>query len=59
MVFWDVRLCSVVSYCHVYEWLERESGLVIVFIDHLQIVTTSNYKAVANSHILTIHYSTH
>jgi hypothetical protein len=27
-------------------------GLVIEFIDYLQIVTTSNYSAIANSHTL-------
>jgi hypothetical protein len=27
-------------------------GLIIVFIEHLQIVTTSNYSAIANSHTL-------
>jgi hypothetical protein len=36
-----------------------EFGLVTGFIDDLQIVTTSNYSAIANSHTLTIHYSTH
>jgi hypothetical protein len=33
-------------------------GLIIGFIDHLQIVTTSNYSAIANSHT-TIHYITY
>jgi hypothetical protein len=27
-------------------------GLLTEFIEHLQIVTTSNYSAIANSHIL-------
>jgi ABC-type lipoprotein release transport system permease subunit len=30
----------------------RWNGLVIGYIDHLQNVTTSNYSAIANSHIL-------
>jgi hypothetical protein len=38
--------------CHVYEWLETRSGLVIWFIEHLQNVTTSTYSAIANSHTL-------
>jgi glutamine synthetase len=29
-------------------------GLIIGFIDHLQIVTASNYNAIANSH--TVHW---
>jgi hypothetical protein len=32
--------------------------LVIVFLEHLQIVTTSCYSAIANSHFA-VHYSTH
>jgi hypothetical protein len=39
-------------YCHAYEWLETGFGLVIGFTDYLQIVTTSNYSAIANSHNL-------
>jgi hypothetical protein len=34
-------------YCHMMEWF-----IVIGFIEHLQIVTTSNYSAVTNSHTL-------
>jgi hypothetical protein len=47
-----------ISYCHVYERLQMGFGLVIRFTEHLQIVTTHNYSAVANSHSAT-HYSTH
>jgi hypothetical protein len=39
-------------HCHVLEWLLKGFGLIIEFIDHLQIVTTSNYIAIANSHTL-------
>jgi hypothetical protein len=39
-------------YCHVTEWLQTGFGLVIGLNKHLQIVTTSNYSAIANSHIL-------
>jgi hypothetical protein len=33
-------------------------GLVIGFLEHLQIVTAGNYGAIANSHSA-VHYSTH
>jgi hypothetical protein len=36
---------------HVIERLQKGVGLVIGFIEHLQIVTTRNYSAVTNSHI--------
>jgi hypothetical protein len=34
------------------DWLQTGCGLVIGFIEHLQIVTTRNYSAIANSHTL-------
>jgi hypothetical protein len=49
---WSSRLRPVFQYCHVYEWLQTRGWLVIWFIDRLQIVTTSNYSAIANSHTL-------
>jgi hypothetical protein len=41
-----------------YDWVCTPFRLVIWFIDHLQIVTTSNYCATADSHSA-INYSTH
>jgi hypothetical protein len=36
-------------YCHVYGvWLHKGFGLEITFIDHLQIVATTNYNIIAN-----------
>jgi hypothetical protein len=37
------------KYCHVSEWLYTGFGLMIGFIFHLQIVTASNYNALADS----------
>jgi hypothetical protein len=34
------------------EWLQMDFGLVTGFIEHLQIINTSNYTAIANSHTL-------
>jgi hypothetical protein len=39
-------------YSHMYVWLQTGLGLVIGFIEHLQIVTTHNYSAITNSHNL-------
>jgi hypothetical protein len=35
-------------YCHVYQWLETGFGLVIGFINNLQVVTTINYNTIAD-----------
>jgi hypothetical protein len=35
-----------------YSYSRRGFGLDIVFIDHLQVVTTNNYNTIANLHIL-------
>jgi hypothetical protein len=40
------------TYSHVYQWLKTGFGLVIWFIDHLQVVTTSNYNTAADLHNL-------
>jgi hypothetical protein len=40
------------KYYHVCEWLQTGFGLIIQVIEHLQIVTTSNYSAITNSHTL-------
>jgi hypothetical protein len=37
----------IVWYCHVYGWLKMGFGLVIGFINNLQVVTTLNYYAIA------------
>jgi hypothetical protein len=34
------------------DWLYTGFGLLVGFVDHLQIVTTINYSAISNSHIL-------
>jgi hypothetical protein len=38
------------EYCHVYEWLKKGFGLVIVFNNHLQVVSTINYYTLADLH---------
>jgi hypothetical protein len=44
------------TYCHVYQWLKAGFGLVIGFIDHLQVVTTRKYNTAIDFH--TINQST-
>jgi hypothetical protein len=38
--------------CHVYAWLKTGIGLVIGFINNLQIVTTNNYNTITDLHNL-------
>jgi hypothetical protein len=40
------------SYYHVYGWLKMGFGLVIGFINNLQVITTINYYTVAALHNL-------
>jgi hypothetical protein len=37
-------------YCHVYGWLKTAFGLVIGFINNLQVVTTVNYYNITDFH---------
>jgi hypothetical protein len=46
-----VLVVQIIMPC-VWVWLQTGFGLVIGFIEHLQIVITSNYSAIANSHTL-------
>jgi hypothetical protein len=39
-------------YCHVNQWLKTGFGLVIGFIDHLQVVTTISSYIITNLHNL-------
>jgi hypothetical protein len=48
---WNIK-SEQYTCCHVYEWLETGFGLVIGFIRLLQLVSTSNYSAIANSDTL-------
>jgi hypothetical protein len=41
---------STLQYCHMYRWLRCGFGLVIGFINNLQIITTINYFTIAALH---------
>jgi hypothetical protein len=43
---------KISTYCHVYYWLKTGCGLVIGFVNHLQVVTTNNYYTIAYVHNL-------
>jgi hypothetical protein len=51
---WPLNIGYSVKCFHVYEWLQTGFGLVIGFIDHLQIITTSIYNTFTNFHTLQI-----
>jgi hypothetical protein len=46
----ELYMCSSTVYCHVIDWLYTEFGLVIGFIAHLHIVTTSNCDSLTELH---------
>jgi hypothetical protein len=44
-------ICIIIhSYCHVSQWLRRGFGLVIGFINNLQVPTTTNYYTIGALH---------
>jgi hypothetical protein len=45
-----IILCQ--TNCHVFGWLRRGFGLVIRFINNLQVVTTNNYYTLTDLHNL-------
>jgi hypothetical protein len=49
---WEIGSIPRISYYHVFRdvWPQTGFGLVNRFIDHLQVVTTSNYNTIADFH---------
>jgi hypothetical protein len=45
-----IRKESINPYCRVYYWLKTGFRLVIEFINHLQVVTTTKYNTVTHFH---------